>query len=83
MGVSHTHLGCYAPACRTERWLARYNFMDRAGTKYWPYFGAVYMVQAIKRVKGMRLIGPAWKQKTAKAGVPVPATNKHKERLDG
>jgi hypothetical protein len=41
------------------------------------------MVQAIKRVKGMRLIGPAWKQKTAKAGVPVPATNKHKERLDG
>ena len=31
----------------------------------------------------MRLIGPAWKQKTAKAGVPVPATNKHKERFDG
>jgi SAM-dependent methyltransferase len=83
MGVSHTHLGCYAPACRTERWLARYNFMDRAGPNYWPYFGAVYMVQAIKRVKGMRLIGPAWKQKPAKAVVPVPATNKHKERLDG
>lgn len=83
LGVSQTHLGCYAPACRTERWLARYAFMDRAGAKYWPYFGAVYMVHAIKRVKGMRLIGPAWKQKSAKAPVAVPATNKHKERLDG
>jgi SAM-dependent methyltransferase len=83
MGVSHSHFGCYAPACRTEKWLARYHFMDSAGQRYWPYFGAVYMVQAIKRVKGMRLIGPAWKQKTAKAPVAVPATNKHRERLDG
>jgi len=83
MGVSHSHFGCYAPACRTERWLERYNFMDRAGVKYWPYLGAVYTVQAIKRVKGMRLIGPAWKQKSAKAPVAVPATNKHRERVDG
>lgn len=83
MGVSHSHFGCYAPACRTERWLARYAFMDRAGASYWPYLGAVYMVQAIKRVKGMRLIGPAWKQKPATAPVAVPVANKHRERLDG
>jgi SAM-dependent methyltransferase len=79
MGVSHSHFGCYAPACRTEHWLARYAFMDRAGERWWPYFGAVYLVQAIKRVKGMRLIGPAWSRKSAKAPVAVPATNKHKE----
>jgi len=79
MGVSHSHFGCYAPACRTEHWLARYAFMDRAGTRWWPYFGAVYLVQAIKRVKGMRLIGPAWSKKSAKAPVAVPAANKHEE----
>jgi SAM-dependent methyltransferase len=83
MGVSNSHFGCYAPACRTERWLARYAFMDRAGANYWPYFGAVYMVQAIKRVKGMRLIGPAWSKKSAKSPVAVPATNKHKEQSHG
>ncbi|MGB9989687.1 class I SAM-dependent methyltransferase [Pseudoduganella rhizocola] len=83
MGVSNSHFGCYAPACRTERWLARYAFMDRAGARYWPYFGAVYMVQAIKRVKGMRLIGPAWSKKAAKSPVAVPATNKHKEQGNG
>jgi hypothetical protein len=37
------------------------------------------MVQAIKRVKGMRLIGPAWSKKSAKAPVAVPATNKHRK----
>ncbi|WP_338761690.1 class I SAM-dependent methyltransferase [Massilia sp. METH4] len=79
MGVSHSHFGCYAPACRTEHWLARYAFMDRAGERWWPYFGAVYLVQAIKRVKGMRLIGPAWSRKKAASPVAVPATNKHKE----
>jgi SAM-dependent methyltransferase len=79
MGASHSHFGCYAPACRTEHWLARYAFMDRAGERWWPYFGAVYLVQAIKRVKGMRLIGPAWSKKKAKSPVAVPATNKHKE----
>jgi SAM-dependent methyltransferase len=83
MGVSESHFGCYAPAARTERWLQRFAFMDRAGPRYWPFFGAVYMVQAIKRVKGMRLIGPAKSRKSATAPMAVPAANKHRERLDG
>ena len=83
LGASTSHFGCYAPACRTEKWLQRYAFMDRAGPRWWPYLGAVYMVQAIKRVKGMRLIGPAWTKKRAAAPVAVPATNKRRETQDG
>ncbi|WP_256082074.1 class I SAM-dependent methyltransferase [Massilia sp. YIM B04103] len=83
MEVSNGHFGCYAPACRTEKWLKRYAFMDHAGARWWPYLGAVYAVQAIKRVKGMRLIGPAWSKNRAAAAVGVPATNKHRERQDG
>jgi len=83
MGVSHSHFGCYTPACRTERWLDRYAFMDRAGPRWWPYLGAVYIVQAIKRVKGMRLIGPAWSKKTASTPAVVPVTNKRREQQDG
>lgn len=79
LGATTSHFGCYVPACRTEKWLQRYAFMDRAGPRWWPYLGAVYMVQAIKRVKGMRLIGPAWSKKSAKAPVAVPATNKHRK----
>jgi hypothetical protein len=40
----------------------------------------VYIVHAIKRVKGMRLIGPAWSKKAAKAPQAVPATNRN-ERI--
>ncbi len=39
--------------------------MEKAGERWWPYLGAVYIVQAIKRVKGMRLIGPVWSEKHA------------------
>lgn len=79
MGVSRSHFGCYAPACRTEKWLHRYSFMDQAGARWWPYLGGVYIVQAIKRVKGMRLIGPAWTKRTATPPAGVPVTNKRRE----
>jgi len=35
------------------------------------------VVQAIKRVKGMHLIGPAWKKKKMRVTNVVPATNLH------
>jgi len=79
LSASQSHFGCYAPACRTEKWLNRYAFMDNAGPRWWPFFGGVYIVQAIKRVKGMHLIGPAWTKKSATAQVVVPATNKRRE----
>lgn len=76
MEVSRGHFGCYTPPCHTEKWLHRFDFMDRAGDRWWPALGAVYIVQAIKRVKGMRLIGPVWKRQTAKAGKGVAVTNR-------
>lgn len=52
--------GCYVPPVLSEKWLSRWDFMARAGDRWWPYAGAVYVIQAIKRVPGMRLIKPAW-----------------------
>lgn len=53
--------GCYRPACQNEKNLARVGFMEKAGDRWWPVFGATYMIMGIKRVRGMRFIGPAWK----------------------
>ena len=83
MSASQSHFGCYAPACRTEKWLNRYGFMDNAGSRWWPYLGGVYVIQAVKRVKGMRLIGPAWTRKAVAPPVGVPVTNKRREQQDG
>ena len=49
--------GCYRPPLVTDKWLGRYGFMEAAGDRWWPIFGAVYMVTAVKRVRGMRLVG--------------------------
>lgn len=53
--------GCYAPAFRQAHWLERFGFMEKAGDRWWPIAGGVYVVRAIKRVHGMRLVLPDWK----------------------
>ena len=64
--------GCYAPPLQQEKWLNRWRFMEPAGDRWWPFAGGVYMLQAIKRVEGMRLIMPSWKdRRPAKAMAPV------------
>jgi SAM-dependent methyltransferase len=68
--------GCYAPAFKEERWLRSWKFMELAGNRWWPIAGAVYMVQAIKRVAGMRLILPAWQERHARARALVPVAQK-------
>ena len=71
-GLDGARYGCYRPPCRTQRWLERTAFMERAGDRWWPICGAVYMLSAVKRVRTMRLVGPAWKSRTAaRAGVPA------------
>ncbi|MDM7942654.1 MAG: class I SAM-dependent methyltransferase [Hydrogenophaga sp.] len=68
--------GCYRPAMKTDQWLQRAAWMDRAGARWWPIFGAVYFVVAVKRVRGMRLLGPAWKPRRAASPAPVPVANR-------
>lgn len=76
MGLNDAHFACYAPPAMSEKWLNRFGFMENAGGRWWPYFGAVYVVHAIKRIKGMHLIGPAWSKAMVGAPGSVPATNK-------
>ena len=61
--VSAGQLACYSPPFISEKWLTRFDFMERAGDRWWGVAGGIYMLQAIKRVQGMRLIAPAWSDK--------------------
>ena len=68
--------GCYRPAVASEKWLQRFEWMDRAGERWWPILGAVYFLVAVKRVRGMRLVGPSWKAAPSRAGAPVSVANR-------
>ena len=78
--VETSSFGCWRPALATEKWLERYAWMDGLGERWWPIFGAVYFVVAVKRVRGIKLIGPAWKKAKRLASAPMPVANRsHRE----
>jgi SAM-dependent methyltransferase len=74
--VSAGRLIAYAPPFDSDRWRRRFGFMEPAGDRWWAVGGAVYMLQAIKRVRGMRLITPAWQEKNAREKVLVAAAKR-------
>jgi SAM-dependent methyltransferase len=74
--VETGNFGCYRPALTTEHWLDRFEWMDRAGERWWPILGAVYFIVATKRVRGIKLVGKLWKPAKVRATAPVPLTNK-------
>ena len=71
--------GCYAPPLANPVWRQRFAFMDRAGPRWWPILGGMYVVRAVKRVHGMRVITPAWRKERARrrAVAAMPQKNGH------
>jgi SAM-dependent methyltransferase len=67
--------GCYAPWAGSERWLTRWGFMEKAGDRWWPFLGSVYLLTAVKRVRGMRLIGRVWKRTEERRASLAPAAS--------
>ena len=69
-------LCCYAPPFNQEKWLRRFNFMEFTGDRWWPISGGVYFLRAVKRVHGMRVIKPEWKDVLAAKRRMAPIANK-------
>ena len=78
--VESAQFGCYRPALTSQKWLDRFDWMDPAGKRWWPIFGAVYFLVAVKHVRGMRLLEPAWKTRKSLVAAPVIVANKQPPR---
>ncbi len=74
--VESGRFGCYRPAVESEPMLERFAWMDQAGARWWPIFGAVYFLVAVKRVRAMRLMGRPWKAPTTRTVAPVSVANR-------
>jgi SAM-dependent methyltransferase len=75
--VSAGRLVAYAPPIESPRVLRRFGFMEPAGDRWWAVGGAVYMLQAIKRVRGMRLLTPAWQEQKDAREKALAAAKRH------
>lgn len=72
--VNAGKLWAYGLPIQHEGWRRRFQFLEAAGDRWWGIAGGVYMVEAIKRVPGMRLVQPKWvgrQQDVMTAAVPT------------
>ena len=78
--VEGGRFGGYRPPLGSDKWLARFAWMDRLGDRWWPVLGAIYMLVAVKRVRGMRLVGLARRERNASQAAPAVVANQHQHR---
>ena len=81
--VESGRFGAYRPAVRSEAWLERFRWLDAAGERWWPIFGAVYFLVAVKRVRGLRLLSADWKRAAQRASAPVPVVGRVRRDTPG
>lgn len=74
--VEGGRFGCWRPPLRSQRWLERFAWMDPVGDRWWPVFGAVYFLVAVKRVRGMRLVGLIKQDRRNRQAVPAVVTQR-------
>lgn len=75
--------GCYGPPLRSAKWLSRFVWVEPIGERWWPVFGAVYLIVAVKRVRGMRLVGLARQQRQAAKAATAAVSHRSQREQAG
>jgi SAM-dependent methyltransferase len=74
--ITQDRLCCYVPPFSQDKWLKRFGFMEAVGDRWWQSSGGVYFLTAVKRVHGMRVIKPEWKEVRARRRAIAPVAQK-------
>jgi SAM-dependent methyltransferase len=80
--VEAGRFGCYRPPLASERWLERFAWMDPVGDRWWPVLGSVYFLVAVKRVRGMRLVGMVKNERRKAKAAPAVVANREPAEAD-
>ncbi|MBN8495017.1 MAG: methyltransferase domain-containing protein [Burkholderiales bacterium] len=78
--VEGGRFGCFRPPYRSARWLDRSAWMEAVGERWWPVFGAAYFLVAVKRVRGMRLVGLVRHEARAARAAPAVVANRQRRQ---
>jgi SAM-dependent methyltransferase len=79
--VEAGRFGCWRPPVSSATWLERWRWMDRLGEHWWPVLGAVYFVVAVKRVRGMRLVGLVRGERRRLVATPAVVSQRNRPRV--
>jgi SAM-dependent methyltransferase len=64
--ITAGRMGCYVPPFAQDKWIQRFHFMEAAGDRWWPIAGGVYFLHVVKRVRGVRIIMPKWREEAVR-----------------
>jgi SAM-dependent methyltransferase len=76
--VEAGHFGCWRPPLKSAAWLQRWDWLEPLGERWWPVLGAVYQVEAVKHVRGMRLVGLIKTARRKAAAAPSVVANRQR-----
>jgi SAM-dependent methyltransferase len=80
--VEGARFGAWRPAVKSESWLQRWAWIDPVADRWWPVLGALYFLVAVKRVRGMRLVGLLKNEKRKPRTAPAVVANRQRETVD-
>jgi SAM-dependent methyltransferase len=73
--IERSDVRLYRPPVKGARTLRRFAFLDRYGSRWWPMFGGLHVVRAVKRESLIRPIESRWKRlRPVRAGAIEPTT---------
>ena len=78
--IAGCRMACYAPPLDRDAWLQRFALLENAGERWRAFGGGVYLLHAIKRVQGMRLIEPKWDKRWRMRPAWAPASRNAAQR---
>lgn len=69
----------YRPPLRSDGWLSRLAFMEKFGRLCWPWWGAVYIIVARKRVIALTQVRELWRhrRRMIAAGLAEPSARSY------
>lgn len=73
--------GCFVPYSTQKKWIKRWQFLDKWGQKWWPWFGSVYVLVATKRVNSITMVGLDWSKRSARVRPRTAAVASREARL--
>ena len=53
-------IGLYLPPIKSTSLRRRFSFLEKAGSRWWPFMGGIYFLHGIKKIADVRLVKTHW-----------------------
>ena len=73
--IEESHRYFFRPPLRQQVVMNKLRFLEKLGRRFWPFFGAAYIIVAKKRVATLTPLKPRWRPRRSRLVVPELAGN--------